>query len=232
MNCPLNWFLLQSGLGDPAGNMACDEAMLESAAASGRSSLRLYGWTVPAATFGYFQNYSVVSALTALRPLIRRPTGGGLVLHDADWTYSVCIPPSDPWYEHRAVDSYRRIHEWVQAAFARLRVSTELAPQRVAEAVGQCFVGAEQFDHLCNGQKVAGAAQRRRKDGLLIQGSIQASTLGIARRDFEGALCDVARENWGIGWVEFPETEPFRTRCRDLRDAKYARDEYNRARLA
>src|SRR5512139_3782603 len=86
------WFLLESGAGDPAGNMACDEALLERVSLEGSPALRCYGWSVPAATFGYFQRHADVSGLTPLRPLIRRPTGGGVVPHDADWTYSVAVP--------------------------------------------------------------------------------------------------------------------------------------------
>ena len=100
--------------------MALDEALLEATTSLGRPVLRFYGWTEPAATFGYFQRYDDIARTTHLRPLIRRPTGGGLVAHDADWTYSVVIPPTHPWHALSAVDSYRRMHEWVRAAFAKL----------------------------------------------------------------------------------------------------------------
>ena len=57
--------------------MACDEVLLEAALRLAQPIVRLYGWTEPAATFGYFQKYAEVEAMTELRPLIRRPTGGG-----------------------------------------------------------------------------------------------------------------------------------------------------------
>ena len=38
---------------------------------------------------------------------------------------------------------------------------------------GPCFAGYEKFDVLWHGKKIAGAAQRRNKLGLLIQGSVQ-----------------------------------------------------------
>ena len=47
---------------------------------------RFYAWLEPAATFGYFQRFAEVERMTLLRPLLRRPTGGGLVPHAADWT--------------------------------------------------------------------------------------------------------------------------------------------------
>ncbi len=84
----MNWFLLNSGKCDAASNMALDEALLEAMTRLQKPVLRFYGWTEPAATFGYFQKFSDVEQATPLRPLIRRPTGGGIVPHDADWTYS------------------------------------------------------------------------------------------------------------------------------------------------
>jgi len=125
---PQPWLLLQSGPGDPALNMALDEALLEGMSRLGRPGLRFYGWTEPAATFGYFQKYAEVERATHLRPLIRRPTGGGIVPHDADWTYSLVFPPGHEWHALKAEESYRRVHEWIQTAFAKLKVATELAP--------------------------------------------------------------------------------------------------------
>jgi len=109
--------------------MALDEALLEALPRLGRPVLRFYGWTEPAATFGYFQKFAEVERATLLRPLIRRPTGGGLVPHDADWTYSLAFPAGHEWHALRAEASYRRAHEWIQAAFARLNTPTELASQ-------------------------------------------------------------------------------------------------------
>ena len=73
----MNWFYLNSGKCAAALNMALDEALLEAMLQLQTPVLRFYGWTEPAATFGYFQKFSEVSATTQLRPLIRRPTGGG-----------------------------------------------------------------------------------------------------------------------------------------------------------
>lgn len=123
----MNWLLLQSGPGPAAFNMALDETLLEAMPQLGRPVLRFYGWSEPAATFGYFQKYAEVERVTQLRPLIRRPTGGGIVPHDADWTYSLVFPTSDNWYSLPAEESYRRVHEWIQAAFDKLGVATELA---------------------------------------------------------------------------------------------------------
>jgi lipoate-protein ligase A len=223
------WHLLSSGRIDPTANMAWDEALLEAAHGTGRPVLRFYGWAEPAATFGYFQKFTDVQRLTKLRPLIRRPTGGGLVPHDADWTYSLVFPAADPWHQLKAAESYRRAHEWVRAAFARAGIPAELSPCCRKEAPGQCFVGAEQSDVLWEGRKIAGAAQRRTRDGLLIQGSIQPPP-GLNRSGFERAFLDAAAAQWGIRWEWLAVPAGLADRVSQLADTKYSRKEYNERR--
>ena len=223
------WQLLNSGPTASADNMAWDEALLEAAPRLGRPVLRFYSWTEPAATFGYFQKFAEVERLTELRSLIRRPTGGGLVPHDADWTYSLAFPHGDPWHKLKAVESYRRVHEWIQAAFTRAGLATELSPCGRKEAPGQCFVGAEQSDVLWQGRKIAGAAQRRTRDGLLIQGSIQPPP-GSSRSEFEKAFCEAARVQWGVEWRALEVNAALTDRVAELAGEKYSRKDYNERR--
>jgi lipoate-protein ligase A len=258
------WLLLQSGPGNPALNMALDEALLESTSRLGRPVLRFYGWTEPAATFGYFQKYADVERATHLRPLIRRPTGGGIVPHDADWTYSLAFPPGNEWHLLKAEESYRRVHEWIQKAFTKLGMTTELAPcskkfqpstrsSRREEAqsekseignrksetsqslltsppTSQCFAGYEKFDVLWHGKKIAGAAQRRNKLGLLIQGSVQPPPFSLSPTDWQKAMCYVGRVEFGAGWSDFAPDAPLRERAEFLAKQKYSQAAHNRKR--
>jgi lipoyl(octanoyl) transferase len=236
----MNWLLLNSGKCDAAFNMALDEALLENVSQIGKPVLRFYGWTEPAATFGYFQKFSEIERATHLRPLIRRPTGGGIVPHDADWTYSFVVPPNHEWYSLKAIESYRRIHEWIQSAFAKLKIETELAKagsrkqkaeidqsRLTSAAINQCFAGYEKFDLLWRGKKIAGAAQRRNKLGLLIQGSIQPPPISILRTDLENAMSEVSREKFEIEWREFMPYEKLAARAKEFALEKYARADYN-----
>jgi lipoyl(octanoyl) transferase len=227
---PHPWYLLQSGPGDYAFNMALDEALLEAAPHLGRPMLRFYSWAEPAASFGYFQRYAEIERLTRLRPLVRRPTGGGLVPHDADWTYSLAFPPIDDWYRLSATDSYRRIHEWISMAFARLNVTTELAPVCNKSLPGQCFQGHERFDLLWRGRKIAGAAQRRTRHGLLIQGSVQPAELGVVRTDWEKAMCDAAQEGQAADWTAFEADAQLADRAHQLAQEKYSQSSYSQKR--
>jgi lipoyl(octanoyl) transferase len=224
----MNWHYINSGKGDAAFNMALDEALLESVAHLGVPVLRCYGWTQPAATFGYFQHFAEIERATLLRPLIRRPTGGGLVPHDADWTYSLAFPPGHEWHSLRAEDSYRSVHEWIQRAFARLNVATEVAPCCKKTTPGQCFIGHEKFDLLWHSKKIAGAAQRRNKLGLLIQGSVQPPPISLAREAWESAMQAAAPR--AVGWSELVVTSELLARAQQLATEKYAQATYNQKR--
>jgi len=226
----MSWLSLNSGKGDAAFNMALDEALLEMVARVGQPVLRFYGWTEPAATFGYFQKFSEVERATHLRPLIRRPTGGGIVPHDADWTYSAVFPPGHEWYSLKAEESYRRIHEWLRQAFVGLKVGTELAPDRKKSLPGQCFSGHEKSDLLWRGQKIAGAAQRRNKSGLLIQGSVQPASSAFSRGDWERAMVAVAVTQFGVHWqTDVADTKLLAVTNR-LAAEKYSQAGYNQKR--
>jgi len=226
----MNWLLLNSGKCGAAFNMAMDEALLENVSQIGEPVLRFYGWMEPAATFGYFQKFSEVESVTLLRPLIRRPTGGGIVPHDADWTYSFAVPPDHEWHSLAAIESYRRIHEWIQAAFAKLKIETELAPCCKKSVPGQCFAGHEKFDLLWSGKKIAGAAQRRNKSGLLIQGSIQPPPVFVLRIDWENAMGEVAQEKFRTKFSEFLPDENLGARAKELTRKKYSQKSYNQKR--
>lgn len=219
------WFCLTSGPGAPAFNMALDEALLEAAPLLGRPLLRFYGWTLPAASFGYFQKIAEVERLTQLRPLVRRPTAGGLVPHDADWTYSLIVPPQHPRYALSAQESYRRLHAWIRDAFANLGIPAELASASHSALPGQCFAGWERFDLLWRGRKIAGAAQRRTRNGLLIQGSIQPPA-HLDRNAWEAAMRAVA----GVSWMRAPLDANLLTRAMQLAEQKYSQPTWNRKR--
>jgi lipoyl(octanoyl) transferase len=229
VDCDL-FFLLESGAGGFAFNMALDEALLEWVSYLGRPVLRFYSWTEAVASFGYFQKVALIEQLTALRPLVRRPTGGGLVPHDADWTYSVIIPPAHPWYGLRAESSYERVHRWLQGAFTDLGATATLAPCARQEMPGQCFSGYEKHDLLWLGRKIAGAAQRRTRAGLLIQGSVQPPPAVRDRALWQRAMCGFATRAWAVGWVPLVLPSDLAERAACLARDKYSQDAHNRRR--
>ena len=227
------WYFWKTAPMSGALNMAWDELRLRLAANEGFPLLRFYGWSEPAATFGRFQKFAEVRDWTRIRPLFRRPTGGGLVLHGDDWTYSLVFPPGDSWHGLRARASYLRLHQWIQRALGKQGFATELAPAKKGDPgkAGRCFAGAEANDLVFSGGKIAGAAQRRTRSGLLIQGSVQPPPPGIARAEWENALLEAATEMWNVQWRCLQEPSADLTRqAEELAAEKYARTEYNQLR--
>lgn len=210
--------------------MAMDEALLEAMPRLRHPVLRFYGWTQPAASFGYFQRYREVEQLTPLRPLVRRPTGGGIVPHDIDWTYSLVFPHQHDWYWVSAKESYRRVHLWIQQAFASLGIQTTMAAAALKHQPGQCFVGHEPADLLWRGRKIAGAAQRRRKDGLLIQGSVQSPVPGLQREDWQRTMRTTGSTVQSVVWREEAPGELVHQRAHELEQGKYSQPRYNQGR--
>ena len=145
------------GVAFPAWNMAADELMLMEAAALGQAALRFYSWDQPSSSFGYFQRYADVEGWTELRPLIRRPTGGGLVQHDEDeWTYSLTFPPGHPWWQLKAEESYRRVHDWLRRAFERCGVSRSFARKRARPAPANALLARRKVTSFIAGTKSPG----------------------------------------------------------------------------
>jgi len=161
-----SWRLLIHGLASPARNMALDEALLREVQ---EPVLRIYEWNDPAVSLGYFQPVSLVPEG---RSFIRRYTGGGLVDHARDVTYTLVLPRAHPWMELSAPDSYCLIHRGVQAAIAACGIESEIAPTASAAESDACFQKPVRFDIVAEGHKLSGAAQRRTREGLLHQGSI------------------------------------------------------------
>lgn len=224
------WLLLGSSPGGAAFNMAMDEALLEEMPRLLKPLLRIYSWSEPAASFGYFQNFSEIERSTQLRPLVRRPTGGGLVPHDTDWTYSLLFPAGHEWHSATAIESYQRVHAWIQAAFARLQIPTELAACCRKSEPGQCFAGYEKFDVLWHGKKIAGAAQRRNKLGLLIQGSVRPPPISIQRKSWETAMRDVGKQLLNAEPADFKPSTELLDRVNELARKKYSQAGHNKKR--
>ncbi len=159
---------------DAAFNMAADEALL--AGLTNTALLRFYRWQRPAVSFGYFDEAEPVIRAHPEREIVRRWTGGGLVAHGKDFTYSLLLPRSHPLTHLRAAESYRLLHGVLAAAIAEAGPDLPALEQEAlpGEAISRaCFVNAVRHDLLLAGEKVAGAAQRRTRQGWLHQGSVQ-----------------------------------------------------------
>ena len=158
-------------------NMAIDETLLDGL--GGDPLLRIYRWTRPVISMGYFDAFRPVIDQWPGREIVRRWTGGGIVEHGRDLTFSLLVPRALPLATLPAAESYRLIHLAVAAALERIGGPAPTF-QTISQAVSSraCFENPVTHDLLTSGRKIAGGAQRRTRRGLLHQGSIQSGTSG------------------------------------------------------
>ena len=181
--------------------MALDECLVR--ARPRETTLRFYRWTEGSAvTFGYAQFISevrrAVEAVPGAGPLARRPTGGGVVFHRDDLTFSlVFVSPGRP------AEIYRRLHAQIHEQLARLGAQNRVFGQKlpaaayapsVNHAASACFSNPVENDLLsADGAKVLGGAIRRFGETVLYQGSLQ---LPDARENpaYKTAVINAVRE--------------------------------------
>lgn len=221
--------LLPTRTGGAAENMATDFLLLQRYPHEKVARFRHYEWRGPAFTFGYAQKIAFVRDELPSEgrfDLSRRATGGGIVDHRDDWTYALVIPRGHPLEEIRATTSYREVHEALAAALRAQGVAAVTKPRveipspsddAPAAGPGVCFQRAEIFDvvHGHTEEKIAGAAQKRNKHGLLFQGSVWKPAAGGTAVDWGKFHTDfAARIATALGamvesvpWPDFNEDE-------------------------
>lgn len=164
-----------------AWNMALDEALMEHAAAKNLATLRLYRWRPATLSLGYFQRHEdrALHAASSQCELVRRSSGGGAILHDREWTYSLIVPEASE-LGRQPLPLYRLMHRAFIAAAISLapQLAGEISlcenPPRQAprDEPFLCFQRRAAGDVVLRGSKIIGSAQRRRHGAVLQHGSV------------------------------------------------------------
>ncbi len=183
-------------------HMALDETLAREPLAE--PVLRFYHWTAgPAVTFGYAQFYNLVRKQVPLQAgaLCRRPTGGGVVFHGEDLTFSLIFPSETL----RPQTMYAQLHGAIEQAFVQAGIAqpirqsavnaTAYAPQQNGVANG-CFARPVEDDLLEGGHKILGGALRRFEKVVLYQGSLQL-TGARTEVQFRRAIVAGLEKRWG-----------------------------------
>jgi lipoate-protein ligase A len=159
------------------------------------AALRIYSWRPNCITVGYAQKIKeeidVDRAVALGYDVVQRPTGGGIVFHnEAEVTYSLVVPFTDPLLPKGLVASYKVISEALVLALKKLGVSAEIRNTKYDRACRQagilnksealnskspkqlCFAYPAEYEIVAEGKKLVGSAQKRGKNALLQQGSI------------------------------------------------------------
>jgi len=178
--------ILDTGTSAAQANMDFDGRLLENLDPDGEPILHLYEWDGPSATYGYFANPDEHLYLEQAKrlglSLGRRPTGGGIVFHIWDWAFSFLMPSSHPKFSLNTLENYWFVNGAVLEAVSEIfRVADsalipESFPSISQECQKFCMAKPTQYDAVCRGKKIAGAAQRKRKQGYLHQGTVSLAT--------------------------------------------------------
>lgn len=173
--------ILDTGISSAEENMRFDEKLLENLIPDEDPILHLYGWARPSATYGYFirpeNHLDLIKAGYHHLDLARRPTGGGIVFHIWDLAFSFLMPAGHPHFSIGTLDNYQFVNG---AVLETVREYFSLAPEIIVQDVQTsnpdcrnfCMAKPTQYDVVYKGMKVAGAAQRKRRQGYLHQGTI------------------------------------------------------------
>jgi lipoate-protein ligase A len=165
--------------------MAIDDATLITAD-SGKSppTLRFYGWSPPAVSLGYFQDYNREVNLNNCRSLgidiVRRPTGGKAVLHENEITYSVISSKDNPLFPDNILGTYKVISSCLVEALTSMGINASVVDSpyrqdRTNVLKSLCFSEPSRFELLVGGRKICGSAQVRTKSAFLQHGSLLLS---------------------------------------------------------
>ena len=188
-------------------NMAVDEALLRTAGPSASIALRVYRWEQPTLSLGYFQQYAQRQQHLASQdcPVVRRTTGGGAIIHDREFTYSLTAPVRDR-FDPQVRHWYDLMHSAWVASLARHGAEARLCCSSDASREGRflCFERRVAGDLLLHDTKVGGSAQRRhgtaalQHGSLLLERSAAAPELaGIAQL----AGLDIITTSWLDDWI-------------------------------
>ncbi len=185
--------------------MAVDEALARSHPEA--FCLRFFRWKGVGLTFGYAQRFRAVE--TMLPPEVgsnwtRRPTGGGIVPHLSDLTFS-CVFPDVGGLDPMAL--YCRLHTAIHAGLCEKGIPAILTESQGdpaphgAGGASQCFKKPVALDLVAGGRKILGGAIRRMGDTVLYQGSLQFPDARQQAPGLERIIQAQIGAEWGIQWT-------------------------------
>jgi lipoate-protein ligase A len=177
----MDWRILISGKRPPYENMAVDEAIMQGVIrGDSPPTIRFYDWDPPTVSCGYNQEAEkeVDFQLLAKYGLgfVRRPTGGRIVLHDHEVTYSV-IAPVKGRLGGNVTQAYSEISMALGKGMKIMGIPVELekcalSAEHQRQPSNPCFSSTSRFELSHRSRKIVGSAQVRKEDVLLQHGSI------------------------------------------------------------
>ncbi|ADN08604.1 lipoate--protein ligase family protein [Sulfurimonas autotrophica] len=170
------WNVIDTGIGSPDWNMAVDEALLYTLSEGDRPIFRIYGWN-KSLSFGRFSKPHKsldMNELSVQRvSYVRRPSGGGILVHGGDISYSI-IMPRKMLKSYGIKESYNYLCKFLIKFYEKLKLKAEFASDLDLDIQSSdiCLAGHEAYDIIIDEKKMGGNAQRYIKNTLLQHGTI------------------------------------------------------------
>lgn len=250
-----NWRLLFTPDVDPYMNMAIDEVLTRKCIDSEDSTaaIRFYTWKEASCSIGYFQKIeNVLKSPNDKRvPVVRRPTGGGIVYHGNDITFSIVKRRMQPGRQENITSFYKLIGESLLRGLERLGFTcTSYHPEDESHRSDKerkplngslshqsyCSETPAKYDIMIDGSKVAGYAARKSQGAVLCQGYLDVNerwkeqykdsrekAINLIFENLAGSFKDI----FGITLTSSQLTEVEMRSASELRDKKYACDKWN-----
>jgi len=159
-------------------NMAVDEYLFGSLGPDPHTHVRFYEWERPTVSLGYSQVTEKVINLDFCRrhgiDVVRRTTGGKLVLHHREVTYSMCSSEVEV-FSSTLAQSYRLISLALIRGLREMGLQARLAgpaPSFYGRGNLPCFSYPARDEIEIDGKKIVGSAQKRVGPKFLQHGSI------------------------------------------------------------
>ncbi len=160
--------------------MAVDEALTEGFLKTRRPVLRFYGWKPAGFSLGYSQKTEEVLDVDLCRennvPFVRRVTGGSLIYHNQEVTYSLVCSPEDLAKHLTVKEGFKKLCWFILNMYSELGLNScfacEYAWRNNSSTSSFCFSSFEDYDILIEGRKIGGNAQKRKKGLIFQHGSI------------------------------------------------------------
>ncbi|RXK14423.1 ligase [Halarcobacter mediterraneus] len=170
--------VINSGRNNAKNNMATDEALLSCYENEEQAILRVYYWN-KSFTIGISQDFETYSYLKEYTDFAKRITGGGVLFHGHDISYSLVIPTV--FLKDLTIKkSYEFICQFILNFYKKLNLDANYAKDCSDITLSKsdfCQVGFEAYDIIVNGKKIGGNAQRRTKKAIFQHGSIPLESL-------------------------------------------------------
>lgn len=177
------WFLLYDKNPYPAArNMAIDEYLFDLCHQKHIGFLRIYFWKKPTFSYGVSQKVKKVINIDFIKSnnfsYIRRITGGKVVLHDDEITYSVITSEDFFFKKNDLYKSYMIISKYLVNSFEKIGIPVNLSSKKdifMSKSNNPCFSFPTQNEIEIGGKKIVGSAQKRDNKALIQHGSIPVS---------------------------------------------------------